>query len=58
MQLYKIEPEAYGKNVIKDIHISSELHLVYVVSSNNDRHSVLRPSLHFTTLVNTSLLPI
>jgi len=41
----------------RNIHISSELYLIYV-SSNNDRHPVLRPSLHFATLVDTSLLPI
>jgi hypothetical protein len=33
-------------------NISSEPHLMYIFS-NNDRHSVLRPSLHFTTLVDT-----
>jgi len=31
--------------------------MIYV-SSNNDRHPVTKTSLHFTTLVNTSLLPI
>jgi len=49
--------------------ISSKLHMIYT-SSNNDRHPVTKTfiplhysspnyiSLHFTTLVDTSLLPI
>jgi len=50
-------------------HISSKLHMIYI-SSNNVRHPVTKTfttfhytspnytSLHFITLVDTSLLPI
>jgi len=33
----------------RNSHISSKLHMIYV-SSNNVRHLLLRPSLHFTQL--------
>jgi len=53
----------------RNSHISSKLHTIYI-SSNNDRHPGTKTftpihypspnytSLHFTTPVNTSLLPI
>ena len=57
------------KNVINKRRISTKIHLIYI-SSNNDRHSVTKTfsplqyispnytSLHFTTFVDTTLLPI
>jgi hypothetical protein len=41
----------------RNSHISSELHIIYI-SSNNVRHPVIRPSLHFTYFTQKHLTPL
>jgi hypothetical protein len=54
-QLYKIEQKVYERCDKRNIHINNKSHMNNI-ASNNDTHTLLlRPLLHFTTLVDSSL---